>query len=163
MNRKIAAWTIAAVAVLGLTACSGTPSASDEGPDEATSSEATEEKTTENAGDQSVADACATATEQVGAANTTLSNLDLEAAAADPQGTVDAFTETVDAIGAAAESVNNAEVKDAVTALYEDFGKMRDVLSAVLVDQDMSAASEMTTITTDVTESATALSTLCAP
>ncbi|MFB7251494.1 hypothetical protein [Microbacterium sp. NPDC056234] len=161
MNRQIAAWTIAAVAVLGLTACSGTPSAS-EGSQESSSSEAPAENKNDNTGDQSVADACAAANAQVAEASSTLAGLDIEAATADPQGTVDAFTETVDAIGAAADSVNNAEVKEAVTALYEDFGQMRDVLSAVLIDQDMSVASEMTTITTDITESSTALSTLCA-
>ena len=68
MNRKIAAWTIAAVAVLGLTACSGAPSASDEGSDEITSSEAPAENTAEDTGDQSVADACKVATEDITAA-----------------------------------------------------------------------------------------------
>lgn len=156
MNRRIAAMTIAAVAILGLTACSGSPSASDDSSTNNSSAPA------EQNSDQSVADACAAAGEKVQAASTELSQLDVSAAAADPQGTVDAFSKTVDAIGEAADSVGNPEVKEAVAAVYEDFGALRDLLSKVLVDQDTSAASEMGTITADVQESSTALSTLCA-
>ncbi|GAB3600355.1 hypothetical protein [Microbacterium tumbae] len=160
MNRTIAAWTIAAVAVLGLTACSGTPSASDDtASDDTTSEETTTEETTT---DQSVADACALVTQQVTDATSDLSTLDISAASSDPQGFVDDFTATVDAIGAAADSVSNEEVKTAATAIYEDFGELRDLLSKVLIDGDTSVASELSTISTDVTESATALSTLCA-
>ena len=163
MNRKIAAWTIAAVAVLGLTACSGAPSASDEGSDEITSSEAPAENTAEDTGDQSVADACKVATEDITAATASLSNLDLEAATADPQGTLDTFTATTDALGTAVESVNNAEVKDAVTAIHEDFTELRDLLSAVLIDQDLAAAEGLTTMNADLQTSAAAFYTLCTP
>lgn len=153
MNRRIAAWTIAAVAVLGLTACSGSPSATDESSTKGENSAPA---------DQSVADACTEAGAKVQAASQELSSLDVSDAAADPQGTLDAFSKTVDAIGAAAESVGNPEVKAAVGDVYADFGALRDVLSKVLVDQDTAAASEMTTIMADVQESSTALSTLCA-
>lgn len=157
MNRRIAALTIAAVAFLGLTACSGSPSATDESSTKGENSAPAEQNT-----DQSVADACTEAGTKVQAASQELSSLDVSAAAADPQGTVDAFSKTVDAIGAAAESVGNPEVKAAVGDVYDDFGALRDVLSKVLIDQDTSAASEMTTIMADVQESSTALSTICA-
>lgn len=160
MNRRIAAWTIAAVAVLGLTACSGSPSASDDS--NKTESSAPAEPTQEASSDQSVADACASATAQIQSATQSLTSLDVSAASADPQGTVDTFTESVDAIGAAAESVSNPEVKAAVTAVYEDFGAMRDLLSKVLVDGDTSVATEMSTVSADVQESALAVSELCA-
>ena len=39
---------------------------------------------------------------------------------------------------------------------------MRDLMTKVLIDQDMSASEELTTVTTDVTTSAEALTTLCA-
>jgi maltose-binding protein MalE len=156
MNRRIAAFTIAAVAVLGLTACSGSPSSTDG------SSTKSDSSTSAQNTDQSVADACTEAGAKVQAASQELSSLDVSAAAADPQGTVDAFSKTVDAIGAAAESVGNPEVKAAVGDVYDDFGALRDVLSKVLIDQDTAAASDMTTIMADVQESSTALSTLCA-
>ncbi|UYO96268.1 hypothetical protein OED01_11730 [Microbacterium sp. M28] len=160
MNRKIAALSIAAVAVLGLTACGGTPSTADKAndSDKTTASEAPAESTAE----QSVADACKAATEDITAATTSMSELDIEAATADPQTTLDTFTATTDAIGEVAASVNNAEVKESVTAIYEDFGKMRDLLSAVLVDQDMSVAADLTTVTSDLQASTTEFYELCA-
>lgn len=159
MNRRLAALTIAAVAILGLTACSGSPSASES--TSAPESSAPAEQSSAPSSDQSVADACASAATQVQAATSELGSLDVSAAAADPQGTVDTFTQSVDAIGAAAESISNPEVKDAVTAVYEDFGAMRDVLSKVLVDGDQAAAAEMATVSADVQESALAIGELC--
>jgi hypothetical protein len=159
MNRRIAAWTIAAVAVLGLTACSGSPSTSEEPAEDANT---TEEAPAETNADQSVADACSVIIAEVSEASSSMSGLDMESAAADPQATVDTFTETVDAIGAAADSISNEEVKVVADALYDQYGQLRDILSAVLIDQDMSAASDMTTLSTDITETATELSTLCA-
>lgn len=157
MNRRIAAWTIAAVAVLGLTACAGSPSATTESPTTSDNSAPAEQSV-----DQSVAEACAEASAKVQAASDEMTSLDMSAATTDPQGTVDAFSKTVDAIGAAAESSRNPEVKAAVEDVYGDFGALRDVLSTVLVDQNTAAASEMTTVMADVQDSATALSTLCA-
>lgn len=160
MNRRIAAWTIAAVAVLGLTACSGSPSTSDGASDtDDTSSSAPAETNT----DQSVADACAIVSAKVTDATASLSGLDMTAAAADPQATVDQFSETVDAIGEAVDSVDNAEVKDATNAIFEDFTAMRDSLSKLLVEQDTSteAISAATATITAVQESTTAFTELC--
>ncbi|RUQ81846.1 hypothetical protein ELQ93_17615 [Labedella gwakjiensis] len=82
-------------------------------------------------------------------------------AANDPQGTVQTFTETAEAIGAAADSVSNNEVKTAVSTVYEDLIALRDVVSSVLVDGDMAAASGLTSAVTDVQTSAQELATLC--
>ncbi|KJL27954.1 hypothetical protein [Microbacterium oxydans] len=157
MNRRLAALTIAAVAVLGLTACSGTPGA----PEDTASSNQTAAPTAESS-DQSIADACASAAAQVQDATKDLTSIDMTTATADPQGTIDTFTQSVDAIGTAAESIANPEVKEAVSAIYEDFGAMRDVLSKVLIDHDPSAVSEWASVSADVQESATAIGTLCA-
>lgn len=164
MNRRIAAWTIAAVAVLGLTACSGAgPSdTKDDGASDSTTSEtAPAEQTETSSADQSVTDACQEVSEQVSAVSSSLSGLDVQAAQADPQGTVDRFSETVDAFGASAEAVGNIEVKEATSAVFEDFGAMRDLLSRLLIDQDQAAATEMLTVATDVQASITALGELC--
>jgi hypothetical protein len=156
MNRRIAAWTIAAVAVLGLTACSGSPAAEDDTSNEAGDSAPVEETNT----DQSVEDACGIVLPKLQEANTAASEIDTTGAA-DPQTTVDQFSAVVDAFGEAAASVDNAEVKEATSAVHEDFAALGDVLSKVLIDQDLTAAEGMTTITADLTESATALQELC--
>ncbi len=57
--------------------------------------------------------------------------------------------------------MDNAEVKTALSAVHEDFVALRDLLSKVLVDQDMSAAADITTAATDVQTSAQELATLC--
>lgn len=161
MKRQIAAFAIAAVAVLGLAGCSGS---SDAEPKETSSSSAASSapEKTESSSGQSVADACAEVNSQIVGVATELSSLDVNAATADPEGTVAKLTETADAIGAAAESVTNQEVKDGVTAVHEDFVKLRDLLQRVLIDQDTSAASEVGTLGTDIQESTQAMSQLCA-
>lgn len=156
MNRRIAAWTIAAVAVLGLTACSGSPAAEDNTSNEAGDSAPVEETNT----DQSVEDACGIVLPKLQDANAAASEIDTTGAT-DPQTTVDQFSTVVDAFGEAADSVDNAEVKEATSAVHEDFAALGDVLSKVLIDQDLTAAEGMTTITADLTESATALQELC--
>ena len=156
MNRRIAAWTIAAVAVLGLTACSGSPAAEDDTSNEAGDSAPVEETNT----DQSVEDACGIVLPKLQEANAAASEIDTTGAT-DPQTTVDQFSTVVDAFGEAADSVDNADVKAATSAVHEDFAALGDLLSAVLIDQDVAAAEGMTTITSDLTESATALQELC--
>ncbi len=157
MNRRLAAATIAVVAVLGLAGCSGAPSATDSAKPSASESSAPVEQSS----GQTVAEACAIATEKVAGAATTLSTLDVSAAEADPQGTIATLTETVDAIGEAADSVTNEEVKAAVTAVHDDFTTMRDLLSRVLIDKDTTAATEMQTLSTDLQTSTQGVSTLC--
>jgi hypothetical protein len=156
MNRRIAAWTIAAVAVLGLTACSGSPAAEDDTSNGAGDSAPAEETNT----DQSVEDACGIVLPKLQEANAAASEIDTTGAT-DPQTTVDQFSTVVDAFGEAADSVDNADVKAATSAVHEDFAALGDLLSAVLIDQDVAAAEGMTTITSDLTESATALQELC--
>ena len=158
MNRRIAALTIATVAVLGLTACSSSPSASESPSADAGSSAPAEEQSSE----QSLTDACAEAGAQVQEATKTLSELDVTAATADPQGTIAQYTEAAEAIGAAAESVSNPEVKAAVSAFHEDFATMNDLLSRLLIDQDASAVAEIGAVATEIQESAAAIGTLCA-
>lgn len=152
MNRRIAAWTIAAVAVLGLTACAGSPATEDEAGDSAPA----EETNT----DQSVEEACGIVIPKLQEASAASGDID-QTATADPQTTVDQFNTVIDAFGDAADSVSNTEVKDATSAVHEHFVTLGDVLTKVLIDKDTEAASDMATITSDVTASATALQELC--
>lgn len=163
MNRRIAAWTIVAVAALGLTACSGAPTnANDAKPEGSSSAPAEEPKQEESSSNQSNADACAVAGAKIQEATSAFSGIDMAAAQSDPQGTVDKFSALVDAIGEATDSISNEEVKAAMADFHEDYAALRDVLQKVLVEQDMSAASEMGTLGTDLQESALAFGKVCA-
>lgn len=155
MNRRIAAWTIATVAVLGLTACSGAPAAEEDTAGDSGDSAPAEETNT----DQSVEDACGIVIPELTEASSAMN--DIDAAAADPQGTVDQFNTFVTSLGETVDKVDNPEVKEATTAVYDDFVTLSDMLQKVVVDQDVSAAEELSTVTTDMTASATALQELC--
>lgn len=157
MNRRIAAFTIATVAVLGLTACSGGNAAEEPTDSNGTEESAPAEETTT---DQSVEEACGIVIPKLQEASSAAGDIDVTGGT-DPQTTVDQFNVVVDAFGEAADSVSNTEVKEATSAVHEDFVALGDVLSKVLIDQDMSAAEEIGTITSDVTTSATALQELC--
>ncbi|WP_300267944.1 hypothetical protein [Microbacterium sp.] len=158
MNRRIAAWTIATVAVLGLTACSGAPAAEEDTTnDSADSAETAPEEETNT--DQSVEDACGIVIPELTEASSALSSID--AASADPEATVEEFKTFITALGATVDKVSNPEVKDATTAVYDDFVTLGDILEKVVVDQDLSATEELNTVTSDMTESATALQELC--
>jgi len=161
MKKTIAAWTIAGAAVLGLAACTGAPSSDAGAPTESSASSTPAPSTEAPASDQSVADACSAVQSKIEDATTAVSDIDMSNAANDPQGTVQTFTETAEAIGAAADSVSNNEVKTAVSTVYEDLIALRDVVSKVLVDGDMAAASGLTSAVTDVQTSAQDLATLC--
>ena len=153
MNRRIAAFAIASIAVLGLAGCSSP--ATDGATDDLKGS--TDEVDT----NQSVADARGIVLPELQEASSELASLDMTTAAEDPQGTVDSFAVFVDALGETVGNVSNPEVKAATSAVHENFVALSDVLQKVVVDQDLSAASDMTGITTELTESATALQELC--
>lgn len=155
MNRRIAAFTIAAVAVLGLTGCAGAADEPSNDSADAGDSAPAEETST----DQSVEDACGIVIPQLTEASQAMSEID--PASADPQATVDQFNEYITKLGETVDSVSNTEVKEATAAVHEDFVAMGDVLTKVVVEQDLDAAGDLSTITSDVTESATALQELC--
>lgn len=157
MNRRIAALIIATMAVLGLTSCSASSGVFDSPSPNAGSSAPAEGQN----GDQSVADACASAGAKVQEATKTLTDLDVSAAASDPEGTIAAFTQAADAIGAAAESVTNAEVRGAIGAAYEDFAAVRDLLSRMLLEGDASAIAGLPAAASEVQRSAAAVASLC--
>ncbi|MEW1961149.1 hypothetical protein AB0269_01645 [Microbacterium sp. NPDC077644] len=155
MNRRIAAFTIAAVAVLGLTGCAGAADEPSNDSADAGDSAPAEETST----DQSVEDACGIVIPQLTEASQAMSEID--PASADPQATVDQFNEYITKLGETVDSVSNTEVKEATAAVHEDFVAMGDILTKVVVEQDLDAAGDLSTITSDVTESATALQELC--
>lgn len=158
MNRRIAAWTIATVAVLGLTACSGAPAAEDDTSNNEAGDSATTEETETNT-DQSVEDACGIVIPAFTEAGSAMNEVD--PASGDPQASVDQFNTVVADLGATVDEVSNPEVKAATTEVYDHFVSLGEILTKVVVEEDLSAAEELTTVTTDMTESATALQELC--
>lgn len=168
MHHRIAALTLVAVAVLGLTACSDTSSTSQDGSANTGVSSSAEETTAaadDTDSEQSLADACLGSGEKLAEASGQLAEASAAAAQADssdPQSTIDAFTATVEALGALADTTVNPEAKGAYVAVHDDFEALRDALSAVLVDKDYGAAADVATAASDAQESITALQTLCA-
>lgn len=169
MNRRMIALTISAVALFGLTGCTGTlvpvesassgagasapasasPDAGDDGADGG-----------DAAGGQSVAEACAIINTGMNDAMTEFQNVD---ASSDPQTIVDAMTTASNAIGAATGEIDNAEVVTAATGLQESFAQIAEVSKAVLVDGDTSQATQMATLGENVQTSVTAFYELCTP
>lgn len=175
MNRRMTAIAISAVAIFGLTGCTGTlvpaesassgagssstaPSAS------ATATPNTSEEAADGddtaAGGQTVAEACAVVTSSVNDAMVGLQNVD---AASDPQTSIDALTTASDAIGAAAGEIDNPEVVAAATGLQGTFSQIAGVAKAVLIDGDTSQAEQMGTLTQELQTSVTSFTELCTP
>ena len=157
MNRRIAALTIAAVSLLGLTACSST-SGGTSGETSAPSSSAPTE--TAAASEQTVAEACVSMAGPLQEASTTMGNL--AQASSDPQAAVDSWTALVDAYQKVADTVTNADVMAAATTATTDLTAVRDALSKIYVDGDTGALGDLTTATTNMQTSLTALNKLCA-
>ena len=93
-------------------------------------------------------------------ASTTMGNL--AQASSDPQAAVDSWTALVDAYQKVADTVTNAEVKAAATTATTDLTAVRDALSKIYVDGDTGALGDLTTATTNMQTSLTALNKLCA-
>ena len=159
MKKTIAAWSIAAAAVLGLAACTTAPA--DENGQASSPLASASAPAEVPASDQSVEDACSSIQTQVADATAAFEGFDMSQAMNDPQGTVDTITAQADAVGAAVESVNNDEVKSAVSAVYEDLVAVRDLFSQVIIEQDISATGDLTAAAGDLQSSAQELTTLC--
>lgn len=167
MNRRMTALTITAVALFGLTACTGTlvPAESAESNTNTSASasaapDAGGEGGDADAGGQTVAEACETINTGMNDAMTQFQNVD---ASSDPQTIVDAMTTASNAIGTATGEIDNPEVVSAATGLQESFAQIAEVSKAVLVDGDTSQAAQMGTLGEDVQTAVTAFYELCTP
>lgn len=166
MNRRIAAWVVAAVTMLSLAACSGGSDAPEEPTGGVTSAapepttEEPAEPTEEAGGEQSVALACASMAGPIGEAGERMAEL-AEVESGDPQTVVDTWTALVDAFDSISGTVTNAEVLAAASAVHEDITTLRDAMQTVYVDEDLSAMSDYVAAATSWQESYSALMTLC--
>ncbi|HET8928854.1 MAG TPA: hypothetical protein VFN24_13625 [Microbacterium sp.] len=158
MNRRILTWTFVAVAALTLAGCSaGSSTGSTTDPVASASQPAQPAETA--ATDQSVSDACLTMAGPLQEASNAMAKL--ADVATDPQSAVDAWTALVDAYQAVSDTVANPEVKAAAAAAKDDLGAVRDAIAKVFIDKDAAAVTELTTATTDMQTSLTALNELC--
>lgn len=155
MNRRLVAVAIASVALLGLSGCSGLVPGSSGASDSGSAASRPDTQT--------VAEACATVSDKVSGVTESFQNLDINAAAADPQATLAIFAEAADALKAANDAVGNAEVREATTSVHESVQALGDTLKKLLVDGDVTAVASVGTVSADVRASLEKVLTLCNP
>ncbi|GAA5152768.1 hypothetical protein GCM10025768_21260 [Microbacterium pseudoresistens] len=164
MNRRIIALTVTTAAVFGLAACSSAPAAdTDEkkGTDTSTSSPSTGSDSDAAPADQSVNEACEDVQKAIADAGSQFQSLDFEAAMADPQATVDQFKTAADGIGQAVSAAGNDEVRAAGEAVHSGYVKLADILQKALIEQDTSVMADLSSVQTELTESAQNFAEVC--
>ncbi len=138
IGRRTTAVTLAAVALLGLPACTGAPSASPE-PRASSSGATTPRPETSAAGEgQSTADACALIQDTIEEASANFDNVSSE----DPAALVDAMEAAAQQLAAASSRITNEEVAALLPSLQQMFSDVADVMGA-LAEGDASRIAEV--------------------
>ncbi|KAA9111340.1 hypothetical protein [Microbacterium rhizomatis] len=143
MRRTIAVLTIAAAAVLGLSACS------DSRPSPAASAAA-------GTSTQTAAEACTLVQQAITDATTQLES----ATSSDPAAIVDSMTSASQKLAAAAPSITNDQVAPLVPALQDMFTKVSDVMGAV-AKGDVSKAGDLSQLSTQFDETSAKFQAVC--
>lgn len=151
LSRRLAAVAIAAVALAGLTACTGSPAASGTG---APSSNATSEAG--SGGAQTTEEACQLVNDTITAATDEFE----QATTDDPAAVADAFHAAAESIADASGQVTNEEVAALLPPLQELFQKVSEVLPAI-IEGDTSKAAEFQELGTDLQTSMQQFEALC--
>lgn len=161
LSRRIAALTLAAVAVLGLSGCMGFPAGSGSSTPSASASESSpDEGSGDDSGDgtQTTAEACQLVQETIAEATAEFENVD----ATDPTAVVEGMEAAAESLADAASKVTNEEV----AALLPDLQAMFEEVAAVMahiVAGDASKLGELEQIGTKFQETTQRLQDLCAP
>ncbi|MCA0250829.1 MAG: hypothetical protein LCH76_00780 [Actinobacteria bacterium] len=160
MTRRIATWAAIAIAVFGLTACSGAPSAPESpaatttAPAPPPAAETTPPPAAETtpppaeeapSAEQSLAEACLEPSAKLLEASAQLTGASAALAASDgkdAQAVVDAFKEMGDYFSTLAESATNPEVKEALTGMAKGYADFAKFYGKLLIDEDLSAAAD---------------------
>lgn len=161
MNRRIAAWALAAVTLLGLTACSGNPATTTAPPTPTDTAATAPSKDKTASQGQSVSEACLSMAGPLAEASAAMAKI-ASISANDAQSAVDVWSELVDAFRTVSETVANPEVKDAAGLVYKDLAALRDAMQKVYVDGDIDAMTDFSKATSQWQSSYTALNKLCA-
>jgi hypothetical protein len=134
MNRRLTALSLSAIAMLGLTACSGGGGAES----------------------QTVDEACAAVSDTINTAFTDFTGV----SAAEPEEAADAFQSAADAVGDAGDDVTNAEVAELLPDIEAVFSTAAEAMTAV-AEGDQARAAELQDVATDMQASLTRFQELC--
>ena len=156
-TRTIASLTLATVALLGLTACTGSPAGTG-APADPSASRSTQSSDQPGDDGQSTADACALIQESIQEATAEFQSV----ATADPAAVVDAMTSAAERLSDTATQVTNDEVADVVPALQEMFTQAAEVMDAISLG-DVSKVDDLSQIGTKLQETSETFQEICAP
>ncbi|SFR95123.1 hypothetical protein SAMN04487846_1100 [Microbacterium sp. cf046] len=151
MSPRIAALTIAVVALFGLTACTGSPGTSTDADTPATSDQPGDEG-------QSAADACALIQQSIQDATAEFEN----ASSSDPATVVDAMRAAAEQLSETARSVTNDEVAAIVPSLEDMFSEVAAVMEAI-VKGDASKVQDLPQLGAKFQETSEAFHEICTP
>jgi hypothetical protein len=151
-TRRIASLTLVAVALLGLTACTGSPGA---GTGTSRSADSSDQP---GDGGQSTADACALIQESIQEATAEFES----AATADPAAVVDAMSSAAERLAETATQVTNDEVAAVVPALQEMFTEVAEVMDAI-AQGDASRVDDLSQLGTKFQQTSETFQEICAP
>lgn len=123
MSRRVIALTIAAVALLGLTACTGSPAGTEGGASQPALGP-------DGAGDggQSTADACALVQDTITQATDEFE----QAASSDPAAVVDAMKGAAQKLADVGEQITNDEVAAVLPSLGDMFTQVSEIMDAIV-------------------------------
>jgi len=152
MYRRVTALTIAAAALLGVTACTASPAPSP------TAARTAEASATPDADGQSVAEACALVQDTIEQAAEDFRST----AQDDPSAVVEAMNNAVAKLGEAAEQITNEDVAAVLPGLEEMFTTAAGVLQDI-VEGDVSKIGELATMGETFQETVQQFEDLCAP
>ena len=143
MNRRLATVAITAAAILGLSACAGSPTGGSAAPAEKT---------------QSVAEACATIADTMEDATSEFQSMDME----NMDSVVDAMNAATESLDEAASNVTNEEVAELLPQLQEMFVKVSEGMAAI-ADGDLEKLAEFQDLGTEFQGVLAEYQELCAP
>lgn len=162
MNRRIAALSLSAVALLALTGCTVPPtvdgSTGSARPSASATATATPNPTSSEGDAQSVEEACALIQDTITEASDEFG----KAATDDPAQVVEAMQAAADKLSDAASQISNADVAALLPDLQEMFAKTAEIMQAI-VEGDVSKLDELTTLGEDFQETTQRFQELCAP
>ncbi|MET0780397.1 MAG: hypothetical protein ABWZ16_02605 [Microbacterium sp.] len=149
MSHRIAAVTIAAIALLGVTACTGSPT---------DASSAGTSRSTDQPGDegQSKADACALILQSIEDATAAFEN----ASSTDPAAAADAIAAAADRLAVTATQITNDEVAALVPSLQDMYAQVAEVMDGV-TKGDLSRIGDVSQLGGRIQETSLAFQQIC--
>ncbi len=155
LSRRVAALAIAAIAVLGLTACTGAPAGTSPTASGGTGSSTAPQQ---DGGPQSTAEACQLVQDTIEDATSEFENVEAE----DPTAVVDAMEVAAERLGELSSKITNEEVAPLLPSLEAMFAEMSEVMSAI-VEGDTSRLGELEELATSFQSTSEQFQELCAP